>query len=123
MFAILITEFLTPLIVTLVWAESKARMLGLVPEKPVETLHLTGLTSRFDVIRLALRGACLRLMLLSLMRADNSKGKWQNLSVIAVVDIGYVLILVIGPWEFKFAKFPVVLYGDTPRTEAPLVQV
>ena len=36
MFAILIPAALSPLIVTLVWAELKAKKLGYVPEKPKE---------------------------------------------------------------------------------------
>ncbi len=40
MFAILIPTSLAPLIVTLVWAERKAKRLGLVPEVPVEVSML-----------------------------------------------------------------------------------
>ncbi|KAK0442475.1 drug:h+ antiporter [Desarmillaria tabescens] len=112
MFAILIPASLAPLIVTLVWAERKAKRLGLVPKKPVENKPLYkkafDLASQLDIFGLALIGTSVALILLPLTLADNAKGQWHNPSMIAMVVIGCVLFPLIGPWEFKFAKFPVV---------------
>ncbi|KAK0190166.1 drug:h+ antiporter [Armillaria mellea] len=98
MFAILIPASLAPLIVTLVWAERKAKRLGLVPEIPVEDKPLYkkvfDLTLKLDIFGLALIGTSVALILLPLTLADNAKGQWHNPSMIAMV--------------FKFAKFPVV---------------
>ncbi|KAK0471517.1 drug:h+ antiporter [Armillaria novae-zelandiae] len=112
MFAILIPTSLAPLIITLVWAERKAKRLGLVPEIPVEDKPIYkkvfDLALKLDIFGLALIGTSVALILLPLTLADNAKGQWHNPSMIAMVVIGCILFPLIGPWEFKFAKFPVV---------------
>lgn len=112
MFAILIPTSLAPLVVTLVLAERKAKRLNLVSEKPVEDKpfdkKVLDLASQLDIFGLALIGTSVALILLPFTLADNAKGEWHNPSMIAMVVIGCVLFPLIGPWEFKFAKFPVI---------------
>ncbi|KAK0230661.1 drug:h+ antiporter [Armillaria fumosa] len=115
MFAVLVPASLSPLIITLVWAERKAKRLGLVPEKPKasnsdksllqQTLEVI---SQLDVVGLVLIGTSVALILLPLTLAENASGGWNNPSMIAMLVIGCILFPAIGPWEFKFAKYPVV---------------
>ncbi|PBL02673.1 MFS general substrate transporter [Armillaria gallica] len=112
MFAILVPASLSPLIITLVWAERKAKRLGLVPEKPKSDKSLLQQTleviSQLDVVGLVLIGTSVALILLPLTLAENASGGWNNPSMIAMLVIGCVLFPAVGPWEFKFAKYPVV---------------
>ncbi|KAK0482096.1 drug:h+ antiporter [Armillaria luteobubalina] len=112
MFAILVPASLSPLIITLVWAERKAKRLGLVPEKPKSDKSLPQQTleviSQLDVVGLVLIGTSVALILLPLTLAENASGGWNNPSMIAMLVIGCVLFPAVGPWEFKFAKYPVV---------------
>lgn len=112
MFAILVPASLSPLIITLVWAERKAKRLGLVPEKlksdkslPQQTLEVI---SQLDVVGLVLIGTSVALILLPLTLAENASRGWNNPSMIAMLVISCVLFPAVGPWEFKFAKYPVV---------------
>ncbi|KAK0491142.1 drug:h+ antiporter [Armillaria novae-zelandiae] len=112
MFAILVPVSLSPLIITLIWAERKAKRLGLVPEKPKSDKSLLQQTleviSQLDVVGLVLIGTSVALILLPLTLAENASGGWNNSSMIAMLVIGCVLFPAVGPWEFKFAKYPVV---------------
>ncbi|KAK0190827.1 drug:h+ antiporter [Armillaria mellea] len=112
MFAILVPASLSPLIITLVWAERKAKRLGLVPEKPKSDKsllqHTLEVISQLDVVGLVLIGTSVALILLPLTLAENASGGWNNPSMIAMLVIGCVLFPAVGPWEFKFAKYPVV---------------
>ncbi|KAG7449141.1 drug:h+ antiporter [Guyanagaster necrorhizus] len=112
MFAILIPVSLSPLIITLVWAERKAKRLGLVPEKPKSDKSFLEQTleviSQLDVVGLVLIGTSVALILLPLTLAPSASGGWNNPSMIAMLVIGCVLFPAVGPWEFKFAKYPVI---------------
>ncbi|SJL02116.1 related to siderophore iron transporter mirC [Armillaria ostoyae] len=115
MFAILVPASLSPLIITLVWAERKAKRLGLVPEKPKASNSDKSLLQRtlevisqLDVVGLVLIGTSVALILLPLTLAENASGGWNNPSMIAMLVIGCVLFPAVGPWEFKFAKYPVI---------------
>ncbi|KAK0242891.1 drug:h+ antiporter [Armillaria nabsnona] len=115
MFAILVPASLSPLIITLVWAERKAKRLGLVPEKPKASnsdkslvQQILEVISQLDVVGLVLIGTSVALILLPLTLAENASGGWNNPSMIAMLVIGCVLFPAVGPWEFKFAKYPVV---------------
>ncbi|KAK0468474.1 drug:h+ antiporter [Desarmillaria tabescens] len=106
MFAILIPASLSPLIVTLVWAERKAKRLGLSDESLLQqTLEVM---SQLDVVGLVLIGTSVALILLPLTLAENASGGWNNPSMIAMPVIGCLLFPAVGPWEFKFAKYPVI---------------
>ncbi|KAG6840370.1 hypothetical protein C0991_007145 [Blastosporella zonata] len=112
MFAILIPVSLLPLISTLLWAENKARKLGIVPKRNASGRSLSQRILRgadkLDVPGLLLIGASVALILLPLTLSSTAKGGWHNASMIAMIVVGCVLIPVIGFYEFKFARFPVV---------------
>lgn len=81
MFAILIPVSLAPLIVTLLWAERKAKRLGLVVKRehkhtlPVRLYHTA---QQLDVMGLLLIGTSVALILLPLTLAKGAKGGWDN---------------------------------------------
>lgn len=83
MFAILIPVSLSPLIITLYWAETKAKKLGLVkaaPSEPRRTIlqSIWNYAEQLDVIGLLLMGAAVALILLPLTLSQTAKGKWDN---------------------------------------------
>ena len=125
MFAILVPASLSPLIITLYWAENKAKKLGLVDEairratpgyvEPVkEQLTITQRIWRFaeqlDLVGLVLLGAAVSLILLPLTLSQTAKSGWKNPSIIAMLVIGVILLFVFAGWDFKFAKKPVVAW-------------
>ncbi|KAH0589823.1 hypothetical protein H2248_000018 [Termitomyces sp. 'cryptogamus'] len=112
MFAILIPVSLLPLILTLLWAENKARKLGITPKHKVTAKSLSEQifdgANRLDVPGLVLIGTCVALILLPLTLSSGAKGGWNNPSMIAMIVIGCILIPFVGLYEFKFAKYPVI---------------
>ena len=82
MFAILVPASLAPLIVTLFWAEQKAKRLGLVPAPPKSEhsigARLWSFAEQLDIIGLLLIGASIALILLPLTLAPRAKGQWHN---------------------------------------------
>ncbi|KAI0367339.1 drug:h+ antiporter [Pilatotrama ljubarskyi] len=119
MFAILIPVSLSPLIITLFWAENKARRLGLVkaaapradlePKVQVPFLRAAWtIAEQLDIVGLALLGTAIALILLPLTLAQNAKGMWHNPSMIAMIVVGCVLLPVFAFWDIKFAKRPVI---------------
>ncbi|TFK35357.1 drug:h+ antiporter [Crucibulum laeve] len=130
MFAILVPAALSPLIVTLLWAEKKAKKLGIVPKshrrtaaitakdeyntsptaltkKPI-TRRLLSSTQKLDVPGLVLIGASVSLILLPLTLAENARNGWRNPSMVAMLVVGIVLIPAFILWDLKYAKYPVV---------------
>ncbi|KAF9489910.1 drug:h+ antiporter [Pleurotus eryngii] len=113
MFAILVPAALSPLIVTLLWAEWKARKQGLI-EKNTQTadmkwyMRVRRMAAQLDLIGLALLGTSVALILLPLTLSENAKGHWKNASMIAMIVIGGVLIPVFFMYDWKLAKYPVV---------------
>ncbi|KAG9225332.1 hypothetical protein CCMSSC00406_0006281 [Pleurotus cornucopiae] len=113
MFAILVPAALSPLIVTLLWAEWKARKQGLI-EKNTQTadmkwyMRVRRMAAQLDIIGLALLGTSVALILLPLTLSENAKGHWKNASMIAMIVIGGVLIPVFFMYDWKLAKYPVV---------------
>lgn len=83
MFAILVPAALSPLIVTLLWAEWKARKQGLI-EKNTQTadmkwyMRVRRMAAQLDLIGLALLGTSVALILLPLTLSENAKGHWKN---------------------------------------------
>ncbi|KAI0635481.1 drug:h+ antiporter [Trametes polyzona] len=116
MFAILIPVSLSPLIITLFWAENKARKLGLVQgvapqpaeEKPSFIRRVWTVMEQLDVVGLALLGTAVALILLPLTLAKNAKDKWHNPSMIAMIVIGCLLLPVFALWDVYCAKRPVI---------------
>lgn len=83
MFAILIPVSLMPLIITLVWAELKAKKMGVVrlgTEESNETLLQRAWSTfeKLDVMGLLLVGTSVALILLPLTLSENAKGGWNN---------------------------------------------
>ena len=89
MFAVLVPAALAPLIVTLAWAERKAKKLGLVPDiAPSAELapkvnfpvvrKAWSLFEQLDIFGLALIGTSVALILLPLTLAESAKNGWKN---------------------------------------------
>ena len=83
MFAILIPVSLSPLIVTLLWAERKARKLGVAPTRASGPqlsyfARVISVAEQLDVIGLLLIGTSVALILLPLTLSNNAKGGWHN---------------------------------------------
>ncbi len=87
MFAILVPASLSPLILTLFWAERKAKKLQLVDapvtslEAPVRVPILRRIwlyAEQLDIIGLAILGTAVALILLPLTLAQGAKGQWHN---------------------------------------------
>ena len=82
MFAILVPASLAPLIVTLLWAERKAKKLGLVPKVTSSDDSFAAKAWTFcqqlDLFGLILIGTSVALILLPLTLATNAKGGWNN---------------------------------------------
>lgn len=87
MFAILIPVSILPLIITLLWAENKARKLGIVaaakngevagPKKPF-LRRIIKAANQLDVPGLLLIGASVALILLPLTLSKTAAGGWNN---------------------------------------------
>lgn len=87
MFAILVPASLSPLIITLFWAERKAKKLQLI-EAPVSTLEapvrvpilrrIWLYAEQLDIVGLAILGTAVALILLPLTLAQGAKGQWHN---------------------------------------------
>jgi len=81
MFAILVPVTLAPLIITLLWAERKARKLGVIAnEGPSESLarRILNTAEKLDVVGLLLIGISVALILLPLTLSQSAKGGWRN---------------------------------------------
>lgn len=79
MFAILIPVSLSPLIVTLLWAERKAKKLGLAPVKEGSAKSRIAQALRaMDLVGLVLLGASVALILLPLTLSKTVTGGWSN---------------------------------------------
>ncbi|KAL1938676.1 hypothetical protein VTO73DRAFT_11279 [Trametes versicolor] len=119
MFAILVPASLSPLIITLFWAERKAKKLQLV-EAPVSMLdapvrlpilrRIWLYAEQLDIVGLAILGTAVALILLPLTLAQGAKGQWHNPSMIAMIVVGCVLLPVFAIWDVYFAKRPVIAH-------------
>ncbi|KAF9529935.1 drug:h+ antiporter [Crepidotus variabilis] len=113
MFAILVPAALTPLIVTLLWAEHKARRIRKTEiSAPVQKLpfgrRAWNVIEKLDVLGLLLLAASVCLILLPLTLAKKARNGWHNPSIIAMVVIGCLLVPTFAFYEAKVAKYPVV---------------
>ncbi|TFK64320.1 hypothetical protein BDN72DRAFT_963291 [Pluteus cervinus] len=137
MFAILVPVSLSPLIITLLWAENKAKKLGIIntfsssssspppPPSPAPPPTLSSpptpapppttplrklllLTNQLDILGLLLLASSVSLILLPLTLAQNARDHWKNPSMIAMLVVGIILIPAFGIWDSKFAKYPVI---------------
>ena len=86
MFAILVPVSLAPLIITLLWAERKARKLGVIArskhtdDNPSESYsrRILNAAEKLDVLGLLLIGTSVALILLPLTLSQSAKGGWRN---------------------------------------------
>lgn len=86
MFAILVPVSLSPLIITLLWAERRARKLGVIARsKPADegpsgslARRILNTVERLDVVGLLLIGTSVALILLPLTLSQSAKGGWKN---------------------------------------------
>lgn len=80
MFTIMVPATVLPLVVTLVWAERKAKRLGLIPVK--EQLSFAGRLRAFfqqlNVVGFVLLGTAVSLILLPLTLSQTAKSGWNN---------------------------------------------
>ncbi|KAJ8081510.1 hypothetical protein PM082_007355 [Marasmius tenuissimus] len=105
MFAILVPASLSPLIITLLWAERKAKRLDLAP--PVPKTNLFDLARRMDLFGLMLLGAAIALVLLPLTLARGAENGWKNPSMIAMIVVGFVIVPMFVMWE-KYTAYPII---------------
>ncbi|KAI5118116.1 hypothetical protein M0805_003470 [Coniferiporia weirii] len=127
MFAILVPATLLPLIITLFWAERKAKRLNIIddsyanagasPDAPgsptrdiVPTLkrRLSRAAAQLDLLGLILLGAAVALVLLPLTLAKSAKNGWKNPSMIAMLLVGFVLAVLFALWDLRIASRPVI---------------
>lgn len=93
MFAILVPVSLSPLIITLLWAEYKTKKLGLIEvieddsqdaidgtTSSGDTLlrRLRRMAVQLDIVGLILLGTAISLILLPLTLSQTEKGQWKN---------------------------------------------
>lgn len=82
MFVILVPLCLSPLIITLLWAERKAKVLGLAPVKELSSESLLGrariLAEELDLFGLVLITACIASILVPLTLTGTVNGGWSN---------------------------------------------
>lgn len=83
MFAILVPVALAPLIITLVWAERKAKRLALVSSQTGESSgsylqRIIKVADQLDVVGLVLIGTSVALILLPLTLYSTAKNGWHN---------------------------------------------
>ena len=106
MFAILVPASLSPLIVTLFWAEQKAKKLGLLEapplrpdlaEPPVQVPFLRTwwtkawtFAQQLDIVGLVLIGTSVALILLPLTLAQGAKGQWDNRMSFLVASLAQI---------------------------------
>ncbi|KIK37724.1 hypothetical protein CY34DRAFT_15510 [Suillus luteus UH-Slu-Lm8-n1] len=124
MFAILVPISLAPLIITLLWAERKAKKLALL-DSPTHTRtrsvstprslkHESTLTrflrsaEQLDLVGLVLLGFAVSLTLLPLTISQTVNGQWKNGSIIAMLAMGVVLLAVFAVWDLRYATMPVI---------------
>jgi MFS family permease len=120
MFAILVPASLAPLIITLLWAERKAKKLALLdsPEprsRSISSLEHESMMARFlrsaeqlDLVGLVLLGFAVSLTLLPLTISQTVNGQWKNGSIVAMLAMGVVLLAMFAVWDLRYATMPVI---------------
>ncbi|CAE6431244.1 unnamed protein product, partial [Rhizoctonia solani] len=112
MFAILVPVTVLPLILTLGWAQHKAKSQGLIEpasQPPARGINkIKGVWDEVDMLGLLILAGGVACVLLPLTLAKSAKGGWGNPSIIAMLTIGPLLIIAFGLYEWKFAAHPIV---------------
>lgn len=80
MFAIMVPATLSPLILVLLWAERKAKKLGLVPVKKQMSFkaRVWDFIEQLNVVGLVLFGTAVALILLPLTLSQTANNGWKN---------------------------------------------
>ncbi|CCC71679.1 hypothetical protein NCAS_0I00110 [Naumovozyma castellii] len=71
---------------------------------------MTELFWKLDIIGTLLFTACLGCILVPLTLAGGTNSKWNNSRVIGPFVLGFVLIPILGVWEYKWARDPLIPY-------------
>ncbi|KAG2031329.1 hypothetical protein BDR03DRAFT_1030605, partial [Suillus americanus] len=123
MFAILVPISLAPLIITLLWAERKAKILALLDSPKPRSRSISSQRSlrhgsmiarllrsaeQLDLVGLTLLGFAVALTLLPLTISKNVNGGWKNGSIIAMFVMGIVLLVMFAVWDLRYASRPVI---------------
>ncbi|RGP69531.1 siderophore iron transporter 3 [Fusarium sporotrichioides] len=125
MFAILVPALLLPAIFTLYTMQrrgEKAGMVTMADSKDVRTgrteatpknltywakLAYRGLID-IDIVGLILLGFAFSLILLPITLAKSAKGGWNNPSMIAMIVIGFIILILFGLYEYFLAPKPMM---------------
>ncbi|KAG8861478.1 hypothetical protein FRB96_002927 [Tulasnella sp. 330] len=116
MFAILVPASLSPLIITLAWAQRKAKRMGLLANSGVDEIKRSPVTrvkdfaEDLDVIGLLLLAGGWACVLIPITLAASTPKKFASGNMIAMLVIGPILLATFIFWELKFAKEPVVAW-------------
>lgn len=131
MFAFLIPASSAPLILTLLWAERKAKKMGVVPEVTITDgsfLYKAWMfCQQLDLFGLVLMGISVALILLPLTLVINGQGGWRDrefcyypktncadgaapASMISMIVVGCMLLPITVFWEIKFATRPILAH-------------
>ncbi|PWN51464.1 MFS general substrate transporter [Violaceomyces palustris] len=114
MFCIMIPSVMTPALCVLFWADRKAQRQGLLSfsASPYDTRSFFQLVREFaiqiDLFGLLLLGFAWSLIFLPFTLAKNAKGGYDNPSMIAMLCVGFVLLIGFGIWEKFFARVPMM---------------
>ncbi|KAG8685862.1 hypothetical protein FRC11_009927 [Ceratobasidium sp. 423] len=112
MFAILVPVTILPLILTLGWAQHKAKSQGLIEPSPKASARgiskVKTIWDEVDMLGLLILAGGVACVLLPLTLAKSAKGGWSNPSMIAMLTVGPILLIAFGIYEWKFASHPIV---------------
>ncbi|KAF8671463.1 Major Facilitator Superfamily [Rhizoctonia solani] len=111
MFAILVPVTILPLILTLGWAQHKAKSQGLVEPAQSSAIGMNkfkAVWEEVDMLGLLILAGGVACVLLPLTLAKSAKEGWANSSMIAMLTIGPILFIAFGIHEWKFAAYPIV---------------
>ncbi|WWD18029.1 hypothetical protein CI109_102476 [Kwoniella shandongensis] len=113
MFAILVPVALAPIIVSLIWAQTKAAKLQKIkysrpPLKQGWLFTIKEAALEMDLMGLVLVAASLALILLPLGLAPKAVRGWKTPSMIGMIVVGGILFPLFLIFEWKFPRKPVV---------------
>lgn len=130
MFCIIAPALVTPIILTLTYADHRAKKAGelsfassrLETRRAVEAgtmrIKRDSVKKRFsvfcklldeiDIIGLIFLGLAFALILLPFSLAKDANGGWSNPSMIAMIVCGFVILAFFIIWDVKFAHFPLL---------------
>ncbi|PLB45227.1 hypothetical protein P170DRAFT_440373 [Aspergillus steynii IBT 23096] len=130
MFCIIAPALVTPIIVTLFYADHQAKKAGelsfaasrLETRRAVEAgtmqIQRPTLQNRFstfwqlldeiDIIGLMLLGMAFALILLPFSLVSDADGGWSNASMIAMIVCGFVILVLFVFWDVRWANYPLL---------------